>query len=141
MSRRVALALTAALTTFLILITGALAWGVRSRGGSSPTPTPAVDAPVRGDFRALPQGVQAGDQEVIPAEEAARIAAAYVGGAAVREVELERERGVEAYEVKLDGAKVYVDAYTGEVLYAKREGYHKREEHEEHEGHEEWEDD
>ena len=50
---------------------------------------------------------------------AVQTAVAYTGGGRVRGVELEREHGVTAYEVKLDRGKVYVDAYTGEVVYSK----------------------
>ncbi|PDW02009.1 PepSY domain-containing protein [Candidatus Viridilinea mediisalina] len=54
------------------------------------------------------------------AEEAAAIALNYRGGGTVRKVELEEERGLLVYEVKfIDGGEVYVDANTGQVVYAK----------------------
>jgi uncharacterized membrane protein YkoI len=70
----------------------------------------------------------------LEAEQAAQVALAYRGGGEVREVETEQERGAVVYDVKFsDGASVYVDAATGQVVYARLGG-----EHEEHgfEGHE-----
>ena len=53
------------------------------------------------------------------AEAAAASALQYRGGGEVREVELETEEGITVYEVKFtDGADVYVDAQTGQVVYA-----------------------
>ncbi|MFV9505072.1 MAG: PepSY domain-containing protein [Oscillochloridaceae bacterium umkhey_bin13] len=54
------------------------------------------------------------------ADEAAAIATQYRNGGTVRKVELEEERGLMVYEVKFtDGGEVYVDATTGQVVYAK----------------------
>ena len=84
--------------------------------------------------QALPQ--QASQQMLSP-EQAAAIASQYMGGGRVREVELEREHGVVAYEVKVDGGKVFVDAYNGDVLFSKQEkptvrnlGFSQRDGHE-----------
>ena len=56
----------------------------------------------------------------ISEEQAIAAAVAYLGGGTVREGEREYEHGVDAYEVKFsDGSEVYVDAYTGQVVYAK----------------------
>ncbi|WP_287156373.1 PepSY domain-containing protein [Chloroflexus sp.] len=56
----------------------------------------------------------------ISEDQAIAAAVAYLGGGTVREVEREYEHGVDAYEVKFsDGSEVYVDAYTGQVVYAK----------------------
>lgn len=53
------------------------------------------------------------------AETAATIAFQYRGGGEVREVELETEDGLTVYEVKFtDDAEVYIDAQTGQVVYA-----------------------
>ena len=56
----------------------------------------------------------------VSAEQAAEVAVSYRGGGTVREVEREDEHGTLVYEVKFtDGAKVYVDAATGQVVYAR----------------------
>lgn len=70
----------------------------------------------------------------VSAEQAAQVAVSYRGGGTVREVEQEDERGALVYEVKFtDGGKVYVDAATGQVVYARvgdgDEGEHGGNEH------------
>ncbi len=56
----------------------------------------------------------------VSAEQAAQIAIAYRGGGQVRKIERENERGIDVYEVKFtDGAKVYVAASDGAVVYAR----------------------
>lgn len=66
-------------------------------------------------------------QGAVSPEQAAQIAVAYRGGGEVREVERERERGASVYEVKFsDGGEVYVDAATGQVVYARIGGDHER---------------
>jgi uncharacterized membrane protein YkoI len=56
----------------------------------------------------------------ITSDQAAQIAIAYRGGGQIREVEFERERGIDVYEVKFtDGAEVYVAASDGAVVYAR----------------------
>ncbi|MGC9041490.1 MAG: PepSY domain-containing protein, partial [Roseiflexus sp.] len=63
---------------------------------------------------------QAAASQPVNAEQAAQIALAYRGGGQIRKVELERERGIDVYEVKFtDGAKVYVAASDGAVVYAR----------------------
>ncbi|GAB4440398.1 MAG: PepSY domain-containing protein [Chloroflexi bacterium OHK40] len=55
----------------------------------------------------------------ISAAQAVEAARAYRGGGEVREVEQEREHGALVYEVKFaDGGKVYIDAASGQVVYA-----------------------
>lgn len=77
----------------------------------------AQSAAVLADGTVLPTGVPGGQ---ISAEQAAEVALAYHGSGTVRTTELERERGVLVYEVKLnDGSEIYVDATTGQVVYAK----------------------
>lgn len=67
-------------------------------------------------------------QGPITPEQAAQAAIAYRGGGEVREVEVERERGMTVYEVKFtDGGEVYVDAATGQVVYARISETHERE--------------
>ncbi|MGY3714452.1 PepSY domain-containing protein [Sutcliffiella cohnii] len=59
--------------------------------------------------------------EIITVEEAKKIALNYVGKGEVEEVELERKNGSYVYEVEVewmdDNAEIYIDAYTGEVIY------------------------
>jgi uncharacterized membrane protein YkoI len=74
----------------------------------------------------LANGAIAGE---MTAEQAAQLATAYRGGGEVREVELEREHGATVYAVVFaDGGEVYVDAASGQVVYAQlgrnREGDH-----------------
>ncbi|NCC35526.1 MAG: peptidase, partial [Chloroflexia bacterium] len=65
----------------------------------------------------------------ITAEEAAQAALLYAGGGTVRKTELESERGVLVYEVKFtDDSEIYVDATTGQVIYAKIKGERHSEE-------------
>lgn len=80
---------------------------------------------------------------MISADQAAQIAIQYLGGGSVRKIELENERGVPAYEVKVGDSKVYVDAHTGQVVYSKVKARRWGEwEHEEREwGEGEWGDD
>ncbi len=62
------------------------------------------------------------ESDYISAQRAAHIALAYHSQSEVREVKLEKERGVAAYEVRfVDGSEVYVAATTGHVVYAKIE--------------------
>jgi uncharacterized membrane protein YkoI len=56
----------------------------------------------------------------VSAEQAAQVAVSYRGGGTVREVEREDEHGALVYEVKFtDGSRIYVDATTGQVVYAR----------------------
>ncbi|WP_322815990.1 PepSY domain-containing protein [Chloroflexus sp.] len=56
----------------------------------------------------------------ISEDQAIAAAVAYLGGGTVKKVKREYDHGVDAYEVKFsDGSEVYVDAYTGQVVYAK----------------------
>lgn len=58
--------------------------------------------------------------EQISAQEAADIALNHVGEGYVDDIELERENGMLVYEVEveyMDDVDVYVDAFTGEVIY------------------------
>jgi Tfp pilus assembly protein FimV len=53
-------------------------------------------------------------------DQAIATAVAYMGGGTVAKVKREYEHGVDVYEVKFaDGSEVYVDAYSGQVVYAK----------------------
>lgn len=56
----------------------------------------------------------------ISPDQAVAAATAYLGGGTVVKVEREYEHGVDVYEVEFrDGSEVYVDSYTGQVVYAK----------------------
>lgn len=58
----------------------------------------------------------------ITADQAAAAAQAYVGGGMVERVELEAEHGQLVYEVRFtDDSRVYVDAVSGAVVYARLE--------------------
>ncbi|KPL81195.1 PepSY domain-containing protein [Herpetosiphon geysericola] len=58
----------------------------------------------------------------ISADAAASAAVAYLGGGTVVRVELEEEHGALVYEVRFaNDSRVYVDAYSGSVVYAKVE--------------------
>ncbi len=58
----------------------------------------------------------------ISADAAASAAIAYLGGGTVERVELEEEHGALVYEVRFaNDSRVYVDAYSGSVVYAKIE--------------------
>lgn len=77
--------------------------------------------------QALPTGgvVSAPAAAVAPIDEATaiQIATAYLGGGTVRDVERENKRGMLVYEVKFtDGSKIYVDAASGQVAYARVRG-------------------
>ena len=57
---------------------------------------------------------------IISSDQAIAAATAYLGGGQVVKVEREREHGADVYEVKFsDGSEVYVDAASGQVVYAK----------------------
>ncbi len=63
-------------------------------------------------------GTQAAN--AINEDQAIAAAVAYMGGGTVAKVKREYEHGVDVYEVKFaDGSEVYVDAYSGQVVYAK----------------------
>lgn len=62
----------------------------------------------------------AAEANPISPDQAVAAATAYLGGGTVVKVKREHEHGVDVYEVKFsDGSEVYVDAYTGQVVYAK----------------------
>jgi uncharacterized membrane protein YkoI len=84
--------------------------------------------------------------EPVSREQAIQAATEYVGGGTVREAELEREDGRQVYEVKFaNGSEVYVDAQSGQVVYAelssRPERENEREHDDEYEEYEEYEDD
>lgn len=130
MPQRTMLALAAAITVFTLVVAGALAGQLD--GGGSPTGAAASDpvtlAPEPSAAASVAERESAyAAARTVSAEQAAQIARSYRGGGAVREVERERERGDEVYEVKFsDGAEVYVEAATGQVVYAQLGGDRQR---------------
>lgn len=59
------------------------------------------------------------DADQISQDQAIEVATSYLGGGAVVRVELNDEHGSVVYEVQFqDGSRVYVDAGTGQVVYA-----------------------
>jgi hypothetical protein len=77
---------------------------------SSPTSTPVM----------LPSATATRTPAQISAEQAADIAISYVGGGSVAGIDMENEHGSVVYEVSFHGgSQVYVDALSGQVVYAK----------------------
>ena len=69
--------------------------------------------------------VQATPTLILNAEQAVHVALAYRGTGSVQEVELKEERGLNVYEVTFtDGGEIYVDATSGQVVYAQLSGEH-----------------
>ncbi len=69
-----------------------------------------------------PEPTAAPAPSTISPDAAASAAVAYLGGGTVVRVELEEEHGALVYEVRFaNDSRVYVDAYTGSVVYAKVE--------------------
>ncbi|MDI6770784.1 MAG: PepSY domain-containing protein [Anaerolineales bacterium] len=98
---------------------GALAYRAYAQG-SDDGETEEVGAPDDGE-----KANEEGDNAPVPADaaitanEAKAIAEEAYPGAKAREVEFEREGGVDAWEVELDnGVEVQVDPNTGEILNA-----------------------
>jgi uncharacterized membrane protein YkoI len=78
----------------------------------------------------------------VDADTAAVAARNYLGGGQVVEVEFEQERGQDVYSVSFaDGSEVYVDAASGQVVYAETRGYseHDDDDHDDDEYEEEYE--
>ncbi len=186
MKQRANMIIATALTAFIVVILGGVAfWVSQSDGASAPTEIAATsDALTAPDALATPtldptmlaliqereaayqqaieqanqqlqdayQQQQTTDQSVAPIqnvapasapvvapattsqidqEQAIRVAEAYVGGGTVVEVELENKRGLQVYAVKFaDGSKVYVDAASAQVAYARLGGAREAGEHE-----------
>lgn len=82
------------------------------------TPQQAGIPQPTGQQQALPQ---LASQQMLSPDQAAAIASQYMGGGRVGEVKLERAHGAVAYEVKVGGGNVAVDAYNGDVLFSKQE--------------------
>jgi uncharacterized membrane protein YkoI len=58
------------------------------------------------------------DETIISEDEAISIAQQYTGGGNVREVEIEHEHGALVYEIEIGHSEIYIDAYSGEILYS-----------------------
>jgi uncharacterized membrane protein YkoI len=61
------------------------------------------------------------DEAIISEDQAIRIAQQYMGGGDVREVEIENEHGTLVYEIEIGHSEIYIDAYSGEILYSEYE--------------------
>lgn len=78
--------------------------------------------------------VQATPTLILNAEQAVNVALAYRGTGSVQEVELKEERGLNVYEVTFtDGGEIYVDATSGQVVYAQLSGEHDDDDNDEDE--------
>jgi hypothetical protein len=153
MKQSSALILAAVVTAFVLVVVGGVTATLMQ-------PAPAQTAPTS---QVAPTAQPAPAEQVVPVEQnapaetisreqAIQAATDYVGGGTVREAELEREDGRQVYEVEFaNGSEVYVDAQSGQVVYAElssrpereneREEYEEREhDEEEYEGYEEYED-
>jgi hypothetical protein len=153
MKQSSALILAAVVTAFVLVVVGGVTATLMQ-------PTPTQNAPTT---QVAPTAQPAPAEQVVPVEQnapaetisreqAIQAATDYVGGGTVREAELEREDGRQVYEVEFaNGSEVYVDAQSGQVVYAElssrpereneREEYEEREhDEEEYEGYEEYED-
>lgn len=99
----------------------------QSQGTSDPvtaSPSPAPSLP-EASSSPFPSPSASGAPQTpgrITAEQAAAAARAYVGGGSVERVELEEEDGRLVYEVRFtNDSRVYVDAVSGAVVYARLE--------------------
>ncbi|MBP8251377.1 MAG: PepSY domain-containing protein [Herpetosiphon sp.] len=144
MKPKAALMVAAAMTAFILVITGAVINNLMQ-----PTPAQrsiALDQPmtIEPAENAVNQPSQNVEQpvdmqppvieqpaliqqpaqgvEAISQEQAVAFAQQYLGGGDVAKVEREIEHGQDVYNVKFDnGSEVYVDSFTGEVVYVKSE--------------------
>ncbi len=77
--------------------------------------------------------VQTTSIQALSAEQAITVALAYRGAGSVQGVELKEERGLNAYEVTFtDGGEIYVDATSGQVVYAQLGDTHDGDHDDEH---------
>lgn len=104
----------------------------QSQGTSDPvtaSPSPAPASP-EASSAPFPSPSASGAPQTpgrITAEQAAAAARAYVGGGTVERVELEEEHGQLVYEVRFtNDSRVYVDAVSGAVVYARLENESSR---------------
>lgn len=91
---------------------------------ASSLPSPAPSPPVASSEPLPSPSASAAPQTParITADQAAAAARAYVGGGTVERVELEEEHGQLVYEVRFtNNSRVYVDAVSGAVVYARLE--------------------
>lgn len=153
MNQRIALMISAGLTVFVLMVAGSLALFVTSGTPNATTPAAQpTDAQAREDayrqqIEEANQRLQQADQReqelraqleaataasapaapaFVDADTAAGAAQNYLGGGQVVEVEFEQERGQDVYSVSFaDGSEVYVDAASGQVVYAETRGYYE----------------
>ena len=95
------------------------------------TNLPAAVPLVTGGSAVAP--VQSTPTLTLSAEQAATVALAYRGAGSVQGVELKEERGFNVYEVTFtDGGEIYVDATSGQVVYAQLGDKHDGDHDDEH---------
>lgn len=146
MNQRTILMLVAAVAIFVagVILGGVVVSRMGATTGTtreSSTTTPAAPLTPRPQATVTTVPGQAGPAPSAPAsagitaEQAAAIATDYAGGGTVDEIELEDEDdyAVRVYEVKFtNGSVVFVDALTGDVVFARlRDSGPPRERHEE----------
>lgn len=94
----------------------------RPAASSMPSPAPSLPEPSSSPFPSPSASGALQTPARITADQAAAAARAYVGGGTVERVELEEEHGQLVYEVRFtNNSRVYVDAVSGAVVYARLE--------------------
>lgn len=143
MKQRSALIVSAMLTAFVLVVVGGLVANL-TQSGSRTTQATEQAVPATRPLEAentLTDPISASSASAITTnvttisqDQAIQVASAYLGGGTVMSVELEQERGMQAYAVEFrDGSEVYVDAITGEVMAAERDHHDDTEyDHAEH---------
>jgi hypothetical protein len=150
MKQSSALILAAVVTAFVLVVVGGVTATLMQPAPAPTAPVPPTAQPVPAEQPAPAEQAVTTEQpapaEPVSREQAIQAATDYVGGGTVREAELEREDGRQVYEVKFaNGSEVYVDAQSGQVVYAelssRPERENEREEYEEREHDDEYEED
>jgi hypothetical protein len=145
MKQSSALILAAIVTAFVLVVVGGVTATLMQPAPAQTAPTTpgAPTVPPAPAEQAAP-AEQPAPAEPVSREQAIQAATDYVGGGTVREAEMEREDGMQVYEVEfINGSEVYVDAQSGQVVYAelssRPERENEREEYEEREHDDEYE--
>jgi hypothetical protein len=142
MKQSSALILAAVVTAFVLVVVGGVTATLMQPAPAQTAPVPPTAQPVPAEQSAPAEQAVTTEQpapaEPVSREQAIQAATEYVGGGTVREAELEREDGRQVYEVKFaNGSEVYVDAQSGQVVYAELSSRpaHERNEDEEYDDH------
>jgi len=149
MKQSSALILAAIVTAFVLVVVGGVTATLMQPAPAQTAPTTQgapTAQPVPAEQAAPAE--QPAPAEPVSREQAILAATEYVGSGTVREAELEREDGRQVYEVTFaNGSEVYVDAQSGQVVYAElssrpeRENEREREERAHDDDYEEYDDD